>query len=190
MDLPNFISLVTQTAVEHAPEAVSHESGGVIGTLGLNAKLFIAQLINFSIILFILWRWVWKPLGGALESRRKKIEESVSKAEMIDKQMQETQVLREQKLREAATDAEAVLKRNLDAAEKMKTEIVSTAHSEAEKIMAKTKETIAAEKQQMLKEVRSELADLVVMSTEKILRQKLDDKSDKKIVEEIIRDIK
>ena len=187
MDITNLIILATEQVIEHAPEV---ESGGVIGTLGLNAKLFIAQLINFSIILFILWRWVWKPLGGALESRRKKIEESVAKAEAIDKQMQETQILREQKLRDAAGEAEAVLKRNLDAAEKMKTEIVSTAHGEAEKILIKAKETIEAEKQQMLKEVRTELADLVVMSTEKILRQKLDEKNDKKIVEEVMRSVK
>src|SRR3989344_1771355 len=93
MDLHNLILFATQQAAEHAGE-----SGGAIGTLGLNWKLFIAQLINFSVIMFILWRWVFRPVGGALESRRKKIEESVAKAETIEKQMQESDRLREEKL--------------------------------------------------------------------------------------------
>ncbi|OGE79331.1 MAG: ATP synthase F0 subunit B [Candidatus Doudnabacteria bacterium RIFCSPHIGHO2_01_FULL_46_14] len=188
MDILNFIILATEQAVEHAPEVV--ESGSVVGTLGLNAKLFIAQLINFSVILFILWRWVWKPLGGAMESRRKKIEESVAKAANIEKQAQEAQTTRELKLREAAVEAEAILQRNLDAGEKMKMEIVSTANNEAKKILAKAKQTIEAEKQHMLSEIKIEVADLVVMTTEKILRVKLDEKNDKKIVEEILKSVK
>src|SRR3990167_4990287 len=187
MDITNLIILATEQVVEHAPEV---ESGGVVGTLGLNAKLFIAQLINFSIILFILWRWVWKPLGGAMESRRKKIEESVAKAANIEKQAQEAQTTRELKLREAAVEAEAILQRNLDAGEKMKMEIVSTANNEAKKILAKAKQTIEAEKQHMLSEIKIEVADLVVMTTEKILRVKLDEKNDKKIVEEILKSVK
>lgn len=186
MDLFNLVILVTEAAVEHVPK----ETGGVVGTLGLNAKLFIAQLINFSVILFILWRWVWKPLGGALESRRKKIEDSVAKAESIEKQAQEAHVMREQRLREAGAEADRMLKRNRESGEKMKTEIVSVAHSEAEKILAKAKQTIEAEKQQMLQEVKTEVADLIITATEKILRQKLDEKNDKKIVEEVLRSVK
>lgn len=189
MDINNLILLATEQVVEHAAD-VPQESGGVVGTLGLNAKLFIAQLINFSVILFILWRWVWKPLGGALEARRKKIEESVIKAEQIEKQAEASQAMRQQKLREAAAEAETFLKRSTEAAEKLRTEIVSTAHGEAEKILTKANQAIAGEKQQMLREVRSEVADLIVTATEKILRQKIDDKSDKKIVEEILNNVK
>src|SRR3990167_8555882 len=167
MDIHYLITLVTEAAVEHAEEG----TGGVLGTLGINWKLFLAQLVNFSIILFILWRWVFKPVAGALEARRQKIEESVAKAEKIETQMREADSEREQKLQQARLDAEEIIKRTA---------------SEAEK----DKQQMTAEKQQMLKEVREEVADLVVMATEKILREKLTDKKDREMIQNVMQEMK
>jgi len=49
---------------------------------------------------------------------------------------------------------------------------------------------MTAEKQQMLKEVREEVADLVVMATEKILREKLTDKKDREMIQNVMQEMK
>ena len=180
MDIPNVILLATEQAAEHPA------SGGVVGTLGLNSKLFIAQIINFSVILLILWKWVFRPVSGAMENRRKKIETAVAKVELIEKQLQETAQVREQQLRTATAEAEAILKKNIAAAEQTKLELVSTATQEADKILTTAKRAIEGEKQQMLRDVRTEIADLVVMATEKILHEKLDEKKDKDFINQLI----
>ena len=187
MDLTNIIFLATETAVEHAP---SREQTDVLGTLGINWKLFLAQAVNFSVILFILWRWVFRPVGGALEARRQRIEQSIAKAEQIEKQMREADETREQKLREARIEAEKIIQRTTTEAEKSRQETLAKARAEAEKTLGKAKETMEAEKQQMIKEVREEVADLVVFATEKILKEKLDEKKDKELVKSIIEDIR
>ena len=69
MVLANLIILATGEVTKEAG------SGGVIGTLGLNWKLFMAQLLNFGIVLFVLWKWVFRPVAGALETRRQRVEE-------------------------------------------------------------------------------------------------------------------
>ncbi len=183
MDIPNFILLATEQAAERGGFV------GVAGTLGLNWKLFIGQVINFSVILLILWKWVFRPVSGALENRRKKIEDSVAKAEIIEKQLQETTAIREQQLRKTAAEAETILKKNTEAAEKAKAELISTAKHESEKILATAKITIETEKQQMLREVKTEITDLVVMATEKIINEKMDEKKDKELIREIITNI-
>ena len=38
------------------------ESAGILGPLGVDVKLFIAQLVNVGVVLFVMWRWVYKPL--------------------------------------------------------------------------------------------------------------------------------
>ena len=41
--------------------------------LGVDGPKLIAQLINFAIVLFVLWRFAYKPVLEMLENRRQKI---------------------------------------------------------------------------------------------------------------------
>ncbi|OGH68659.1 MAG: ATP synthase F0 subunit B [Candidatus Magasanikbacteria bacterium RIFCSPHIGHO2_01_FULL_47_8] len=182
------ILLAAETAVETAQHAES--AGGVVGTLGLNWKLFVAQLVNFSVILFILWRWVFKPVAGALEARRQKIEQSVKKAGDIDRQQQELQARREQELKQARLEAETVLNKALAEAQNIKQHTIADTHTQTEKMLAEARVSMHAEKDQMFSELREEVANLTVMVAEKVLREKLDEKKDRKMIEEALKQIK
>jgi F-type H+-transporting ATPase subunit b len=177
-------------ATAEAAEAASGGGLGFIGTLGLDWKLLLAQLINFSIILFILWKWVFGPVTKALEQRRQKIEDSVKKAEDIEKRVGETDLERENILKTARVEAEKINKKALETAEASKKEIVDRARVEAEKILADTKREIESSKETMLKEVKGEIANLTILATEKIIKQKLDSKQDKQLIDEALREIK
>lgn len=161
-----------------------------IGTLGLNWKLFLAQLVNFAIVLFILWKWVFKPVAGALEQRRLRVEASVKQAEEIERRMNEFKAWQEQEMQKARREAEGVLEKAAVMAESAKQETIESARAEVDKIMAKTKQTIEAEKQQMLGEVRAELAEIVSLATEKILMAKLDERKDKELINNVLKAVK
>ncbi len=161
-----------------------------IGTLGLNWKLFLAQLINFGIVVFILWKWVFKPVTSALEARRQRIEESVKTAEEIEKRLQEFEAHRETQMRKAQAQAEALIQKAEGLASESKSQILEMARLEARKLLAEAKTAIATEKEQMLREIREEVATLTVMATEKILREKLDEKKDKEIINNALRAFK
>lgn len=192
MDISNLIFLVTeagQAATEAAHTAESAD-GGVIGTLGLNWKLFLAQLINFLVVLFVLWKFVFKPVGGALEARRVKIEESIRNAEEVERRMQETHREREKMLADARKEADEVIKTALGAASQMKTETAAAARIEGEKIMETARETIDSEREKMLREVREEVAGLVVMASERIIGEKLDAKKDRELISKALEQVK
>src|SRR3990167_6130351 len=60
--------------------------------LGIDVKLLVAQGVNFLILLFVLTKFVYKPLMKMVEERRKKIELGIKggeKAEQIIKQAEE-----------------------------------------------------------------------------------------------------
>jgi F-type H+-transporting ATPase subunit b len=162
----------------------------VLTSLGINWKLFIAQAVNFSIILLVLWKWVFKPVAGALEARRVKIEESVKKAETIEKARIDLASERAEELKRARLEAEAVLNKAIAEAQNIKQETIAGAHKEAEKMLASAKATMVREKDQMMLELREEVATLVVMGTEKILREKINSEKDKNMIKDIVKSIK
>lgn len=161
-----------------------------IGTLGLNWKLFLAQIINFGIVVLILWKWVFKPVAGALENRRQKIEESVKRADEIERRMREFRHEYQEQMREARAEAAKVILEATTQAEGLRDESVQAARTEATKILAEARESIQAEKDKLLLEVRQELASLVVMATERVIKIKLDQERDRELIESVVAKIK
>lgn len=160
-----------------------------IGTLGLNWKLFLAQLINFGIVIFVLWKWVFKPVTSALEARRKRIEESVEKAEDIEKRWQGIEGQKVEELKKAKLEAQGILKQTTEVAEKTKVEIVAEARTEAQKILNAAQQSMAREKQEMMQEMREEVGSLTVMAAEKIMREKMDEKKDRELIEGVLKSL-
>ena len=64
------------------------QSTSPVAVLGLNWELFIAQLINFAVILFILWKWVFTPVAKKLQERTDRIEKAMSDANTTEKEQQ------------------------------------------------------------------------------------------------------
>ena len=166
------------------------EETNFIGTLGLNWKLFVAQLVNFGIVIFILWKWVMKPVVGALESRRARIEQSVKKAEEIERQANEFRAYQESERRKVNLEADALINKAVASGEKLKQETAESARLEARKIITDAKAAIEAEKGKALTEVREEVANMAVMAAEKILRAKLDGRENQELINKILKTVK
>ena len=58
---------------------------------GIQPTLLIAQIVNFLIILFILKKFFYKPIIKLLDDRKKKIEESLKNAELIEERLKQTE---------------------------------------------------------------------------------------------------
>ena len=189
MDVQSII-LLAQATVEHAPEAAEAVEGvsdaGVIGTLGINAKLFVAQLINFSIVLFVLWKWVFGPVVGALEKRQERVEKSLREAKAIEEKVEQFEADHEGRMQKSRHEAEVVIQKAMEAASQVRAETVEESKKEAERILLNARETIEAEKTNAIAEVRKEVAELTIAATQKVIEVKLDSSKDKDLVESIL----
>jgi F-type H+-transporting ATPase subunit b len=194
MDIQDLIIAATE-AVQQVNEAVgdaahTEETGGVLGTLGINWKLFIAQLVNFGIVLFVFWKWVVKPLGTTLMARQEKIESGLKNAAYMEDEKKKFEDWKTEQMQKVRGEAEKVLKSSTETADKIRQETVHNAQTQANKMIEQAKSAIENEKVQMLKEVRQNVAELVVTASEKILRSKLDSKKDLELVENAIKEMK
>lgn len=175
----------------HIAEAASEaeKSAGGIGALGINLKLFIAQLINFGIILLVLWKWVFTPVAKKLTERTERVEKAMRDASETQKAKDEYFQWKETEMVRVKSQATAIITAAQSEAEKAKQQILDEAKKEQGKVIEQAKVKIEEEKNQAVREVKAEMADLVTLATEKILRQKLDSAKDKEFIKETIQSI-
>lgn len=155
--------------------------------LGIDWKLLIAQIVNFLVLLFILYKFAYGPILTMLEKRQKKIEKGLKDAEAAGKKLEESEEKQKEILKRARTEAKEIVEKAHAQAEKSKSEMATEAKTQAEKIIAGAKVEIEREKEKTIGEIKSEIGSLVVAAAEKIIDEKLDASKDKKLIEESLK---
>lgn len=182
------INFVIKTAHAAAETAAESQSPGVVGLLGLNLKLFIAQLINFGIVLLVLWKWVFKPVSRNLQKRTEKIDQSLKQAAEIAQEKEHFDAWKTKEISAVRTQAGAIIDKSKSEAANLKSEILAKAKAEQAVVVAQGLAEIESAKQKAVSEAKSQLADLVVLAAEKVLKEKLDPAADKKLIKEALKE--
>ncbi len=163
--------------------------GEVINTFHVDVRLLIAQAVNFFIVFAVLYYFAVKPLMKVLTERSEKIEGSLKNAEKIEKELASTQIKREEIVKKAKVEANAILAEIDKKGEERKKEMMAKAKEEIESIVIKTKEDLEVEKKIMIKHVKEEAAEMITSSMEKILGEKVNDGVDKSYIEKTVKEI-
>ena len=158
----------------------------LLTSLGIDWRLFSAQLINFSILLLILYKFVYKPVLKMLDDRTDKIEKGLADAEESGKKLKEIEEKEKKVLVDAKKQAKDIIKKAEEQAQINKAEFVVIAQTESDKIIEKAKKVAGEEKDKMVSEVKSEISVLVAIAVEKIVDEKMNDTKDVQIINEVI----
>ncbi len=157
----------------------------------LNVKpgLVFWTFVNFSIFMFIVIKFFGKPIINALNNREKSIEDAINKSQS---QMAEaTKLLNESKSRLDNTHLEVV--ELISKGREQADVIIRKATEEADKIKKSKVEDAIKEiernKDAALIQLRTEVAELVIMATEKIIKEKIDKNRDMKLIESYIENL-
>jgi F-type H+-transporting ATPase subunit b len=133
--------------------------------LGLDWRELLTQLISFSCVFFVLWRFAYKPIFSMLQARKEKIAESLANAEKIKADVARTEAERQKILADAGEKADKLIDEARQAAARVREQETQKAIAAAEQIVAKAREAAAQERQQMLGELKREVGRLVVKTT-------------------------
>ena len=136
----------------------------------------MAQLVNFGLVLLVLWRFAYRPIVNMLEARSEKIEKSVKQAEEIEARMNASEVERDEMMKQARLTAQEVAKKAQEDAEARTKAMGEKARAEVEKIVVQGKAQLASEREEMLSQVRKEVAQMAILAAEKILGETIDKK--------------
>ena len=132
--------------------------------------------VSFAILYFILAKFAWKPILGAVNEREESIKDALSAAEKAKEEMVNLKADNEKILNEAKLQRESLLKE----AREIKSKIIADAESEAtekaNKLVEAAKTAIENEKTAAMKELQNTVVDLSLNIAEKLLLKELDNK--------------
>ena len=141
----------------------------IFDTLGIYWPKLIAQMINFSLVVFILWRFAYKPVLALLEQRKQTIADSLAKAEQIEKDMADTEARCRQILSEANEKARVMIDEAKASADTIGAKKIQEATVQAEALIKKAGEAAARDRDKMMAELRGEVGRLVVATTTRVV---------------------
>ena len=177
--------VVTTTATEEHTEPGG--LAGVAGTFGVRGDQFVGQLVNFLLVLVVLWRFAYKPIMKKLEEREQLIEKSVKNAQEIDRRLKDAEGEHARVLTEARAEARAIVEKAVADTEVRKSEMIEAAKREVERVIQKGKQQLEEERAAMLVAARRDLADIAVKAAAKIVTEGLTPKKSQSMAEEMIR---
>ena len=154
--------------------------------LGINVTWLFAQIVNFGVLLFLLWRFAYKPVLGMLDARKQKIRESLEYAEKVKQDAAAQQKEFEKKLEETRRETQAATAAAAQVGEKEREVIVAQAREESRKLIEKAREQIEYERKQMLSELREQVVRLALLATHKVVSTSLDENAQRKLVNEFL----
>ena len=144
-------------------------------------------LITFLVLLFILRKFAWKPILGAVSDREEGIKDALASAEKARQEMENLQADNERILQEARAEREAMLKDAREIREQTIAKAETEAQEKASKIIEKAQAAIENEKKAAMAELKSHVAGLSVEIAEKVVRKELSNKDKQlNLVEEML----
>ena len=135
--------------------------------------LIFWTLITFLALLFILKKFAWKPILGAVSEREQGIRDALASAVEARKEMENLQADNERILKEARVEREAMLKEARELKNKMIDDAKQDAKLEGNKLITQAQAAIEAEKKAAIADLKSQVAKISISIAEKVVREEL-----------------
>ena len=158
----------------------------LLGSLGINGKLLMAQVVNFLLVFWLLQRFVFKKLLDFIENRKREIAKGLELKATAEREVERTKVLREDVLHRAQAEAQQVFKEAQDRSRAMEQEQLSQAKGKAEGIVKSAKEQASREQEAALKELQGQVRGMAFGAAERVLARTINKKDQEKLTEELL----
>jgi F-type H+-transporting ATPase subunit b len=179
---------IGQVLVLAATEGGGEEEGGsFLVSPGLG--LMIWTLIFFLATMWLLSKVAFPRIQEALDKRAKAIAESLDAAERSKKESEELVAEYRARLKEAREQADDIVARARKSADTAKAQAAEEGKAKREELVAAARRDIEAETRRSLERIRKEVADLTVLTTEKVARKSLTGEDHKRLVDEALAEV-
>lgn len=141
----------------------------IIATFGIDWKILLIQVLNFSVLLWALWHFLHKPLTALIESRRAQIIEGVANAERAAMLLKDSDAKKAEILTSAALEVEALMARARESARVREATIMQEAQEKYDRALVEAHLKGEEIERAALIKSREEIARLIVLGVEKTI---------------------
>jgi F-type H+-transporting ATPase subunit b len=166
----------------------AEDSGGSF-LVSPNLGLMIWTLLVFLFTMWVLSKLAFPRIQEALDKRANAIRESIESAEKTREEADKILDEYRARLREAREQADDIVARARRAAETTTTQASQEGREKREELLAAARRDIEAETRRSLERIRKEVADLTVLTTEKVTRKSLTGEDQKRLIDEALAEV-
>ncbi len=154
--------------------------------LGINLQLLIAQIINFLLLLGLLYMFAYKPILRMFDERARRIKESMDMTESVKQQAANAEEDARKRIEEAGKEGQEVIARAIKTGEEIKQKAELDAKPEAEALITRARNEIQQERDEAIAELRKEFTDLTISAAEKVIEQELDKEAHRNLIDKVL----
>lgn len=155
-------------------------------TFGLHPWFFLAQVINFFLVIFILKKFAFGPIQVMLEQRRARIAEGEEKLKRIEKQLADSEATTAAAIEKANREAIRMIEEAKQGAHAFSEQKSQEAIAQAQQILVKAEAAAKADRERISTELKREFGRLVAATTSQVTGKVLTDADQKRINEEAL----
>jgi len=155
----------------------------------IDIRQVVTQILGFLILLWVMRKFAWTPLLAQLQARRDKIAAEFAEAERRQAQADASQTRLDQAMRDIESQKRAKIQEGVAEGQRVAVEIREQAHQQAAQRLARAEDEVVREIEKAKEALKQQMIRISVRGAEKILREKLDESHQRKLVGEFIDEV-
>ena len=157
---------------------------GIVQTFGVHWAYFIAQIVNFLLVIFVLKKFAFGPIQQMLEQRKARISQGEENIKRIEQQLAESEATTAAAIAKANEEAKRLIEEARSGAEAFTEQKSQEAIAQAQQILTKAEAAAQAERQRISAELKKEFGRLIATTTSQVTGKVLSDDDRRRINEE------
>lgn len=157
------------------------EGGG--GLYDINTGLSFWTLVVFAILVFVLGKFAWGPILGAVEAREQGIQSALDEAASRNEEAARLLAEHKEQLADARRQANELIAEGKAAGDTVRRDIEEKAREEAQAIVERARAEIVRERDAAIDMLRKESVDLALAAASHLMHENLDQAKDRQLVE-------
>ena len=157
--------------------------------VGLVPWTFVAQICNLFIQMYLIKRFLFKPVNEMLEKRKALADAQIREAEKAKADADAIKTEYEQNMKEAKEKANEILTTAQRTAALQSEEMLKEAASQAAALKSKAESDIAQEKRKAVNEIKDEIGGIAVEIAGKVIEREISEEDHTKLIDEFIANV-
>ncbi len=157
--------------------------------VGIVPWTFVAQICNLFIQMYLIKRFLFKPVNEMLEKRRALADAQIREAEEAKTEANAIKTEYEQNMKEAKEKANEILSTAQKTAAQQSEDMLREATAQAAALKSKAESDIAQEKRKAVNEIKDEIGGIAVEIAGKVIEREINEEDHTKLIDEFIANV-
>ncbi len=154
--------------------------------LGINLSGLLTQLISFTILVIVLYKFLYGPITRMLDQRAERIKNSLEAADRAREEAASSAEAVEQEMANARQEGQRLIAEAQEAARRAAEQIEERSRAQADELIKRAESEIAQQRDSAIEELRREFAGLAVLAAEKVVERELDASKHQELIDNVL----